>query len=207
MNPPNSNLTCTPDFDHDAQLMIRLQNGDAESFSVLLNRNRNYVLQCLSRMVRNKDDAQDLAQDVFIRVYRARSSYQPTARFSTWLYRIAMNVALNHFRDEKRMQDSLSLDVPEGVRVQRKAADRSLSTEDRLIRKELVLGVRRAIRTLPPKQRAVVMMQRYEEMDYAGISAVLGTTAAAVKAMMFRANKTLRIQLRHLNVREQQNEW
>src|ERR1019366_4000571 len=102
-------------------------------------------------------------------------SYEPTARFSTWLYRITMNVALNHFRDEKRMQGSLSLDVPEGVRIQRKAADRSLSTEDRLIRKELVSGVRRAIRTLPPQQRAAVMMHRYEEMDYARISAVLGT--------------------------------
>src|SRR5690349_1496822 len=91
--------------DLDTQLMIRVQSDDALSFSELLNRNRNMVVNYLSRMVVNRSIAEELAQDVFIRVYRSRQTYEPTAKFSTWLYRITTNVALNYFRDEKRTRN------------------------------------------------------------------------------------------------------
>src|ERR1700722_17886940 len=97
--------------DLDTQLMIRVQRDDASSFGELLNRNRNLVVNYLSRMVVSRAIAEELAQDVFIRVYRSRQTYEPTAKFSTWLYRIMTNVALNHFRDEKRAQHEVSLDV------------------------------------------------------------------------------------------------
>ena len=87
----------TAGIDLDTQLMIRVQRDDTSSFSELLNRNRNLVVNYLSRMVVNRAIAEELAQDVFIRVYRSRRSYEPTAKFSTWLYRITTNVALNHF--------------------------------------------------------------------------------------------------------------
>jgi len=180
--------------------MVRVQDGDSDSFSTLLNRNRNFVVQCLSRMVRNDAVAQELAQDVFIRVYRARANYEPTARFSTWLYRISMNVALNYFRDEKRSRHNLSLDVPEGARIRREAVDRALPVEGRLVREVVAAEIRAAIRELPPKQRAAMVMHKYEEMDYCEIAHSLGCTPAAVKAMMFRAYETLRFRLRHLNL-------
>jgi RNA polymerase sigma-70 factor (ECF subfamily) len=195
-------IPCTSEIDPDARLMIRVQNGDEESFAILLNRNRNYVLQCLSRMVRNLALAEELVQDVFVRVYRARATYEPRAKFSTWIYRIAMNVALNYFRDEKRTCRSLSLDVPETGRLRREAADPSLLAEDRLLRDAVAEQVREAIRTLPAKQRAAVIMHKYEEMDYSEIAVALGCTASAVKAIMFRAHETLRIRLRHLNFDE-----
>jgi RNA polymerase sigma-70 factor (ECF subfamily) len=188
----------TAAVDLDTQLMIRVQRDDAHSFGELLNRNRSLVINYLSRMVVNRAIAEELAQDVFIRVYRSRRAYLPTAKFSTWLYRIATNVALNYFRDEKRTQTQISLDAQDAVHVRREAADRTLLIEDRLVREVAARQIRQSIRALPPKQRAAVIMHKYNEMDYAQIANVLGCSASAVKALMFRAYETLRIRLRYL---------
>jgi RNA polymerase sigma-70 factor (ECF subfamily) len=189
----------TAAIDLDTQLMIGVQRDDASSFSELLNRNRNLVVNYLSRMVVNRAIAEELAQDVFIRVYRSRRTYEPTAKFSTWLYRITTNVALNHFRDEKRTQSQISLDVQDALQVRREAQDCSLLIEDRLVRDVVARQIRHAIRALPPKQRAAVIMHKYDEMDYAQISRILGCSPSAVKALMFRAYETLRLRLRYLN--------
>lgn len=188
----------TPAIDLDTQLMIRVQRNDASSFGELLNRNRNLVVNYLSRMVVNRAVAEELAQDVFIRVYRSRQTYEPTAKFSTWLYRITTNVALNHFRDEKRTQNQISLDVPDALQVRREAQDRAPLVEDRLVREVALRQIRHAIRALPAKQRAAVIMHKYDEMDYAQISRVLRCSPPAVKALMFRAYETLRLRLRCL---------
>jgi RNA polymerase sigma-70 factor (ECF subfamily) len=188
----------TAAIDLDTQLMIRVQRDDTSGFSELLNRNRNLVVNYLSRMVVNRAIAEELAQDVFIRVYRSRGTYEPTAKFSTWLYRITTNVALNHFRDEKRNQNQVSLDVQDAVQVRREARDCALLVEDRLVREVVARQIRRAIRALPPKQRAAVIMHKYDELDYAQIACALGCSPAAVKALMFRAYETLRLRLHYL---------
>jgi RNA polymerase sigma-70 factor (ECF subfamily) len=188
----------TSAVDLDTQLMIRVQRDDASGFSELLNRNRNLVVNYLSRMVVNRAIAEELAQDVFIRVYRSRRTYEPTAKFSTWLYRITTNVALNHFRDSKRNQNHVSLDVQDAVQVRREAQDRAVLIEDRLVRDVVARQIRHAIRALPPKQRAAVIMHKYDEMDYAQIARVLSCSPAAVKALMFRAYETLRLRLHYL---------
>ncbi|HEX4133220.1 MAG TPA: RNA polymerase sigma factor [Bryobacteraceae bacterium] len=184
--------------DVDTQLMVRVQGDDSSSFTELLNRNRTLVVNYLSRMVVNRAIAEELAQDVFIRVYRSRQTYEPTAKFSTWLYRITTNVALNHFRDEKRTQNQISLDVQDAAQVRREAQDRTQLVEDRLVSDVVARQIRHAIRALPPKQRAAVIMHKYDEMDYAQISRVLGCTPSAVKALMFRAYETLRLRLHYL---------
>jgi RNA polymerase sigma-70 factor (ECF subfamily) len=178
--------------------MIRVQEDDASSFGELLDRNRNLVVNYLSRMVVNRAIAEELAQDVFIRIYRSRRSYEPTAKFSTWLYRITTNVALNHFRDEKRSRNEISLDVQDAAQVRREAQDGALLIEDRLVGEVVTRQIRLAIRSLPPKQRAAVIMHKYDEMDYAQIARVLGCSPSAVKALMFRAYETLRMRLRWL---------
>jgi RNA polymerase sigma-70 factor (ECF subfamily) len=188
----------TSAIDLDTQLMVRVQRDDASSFSELLGRNRNLVVNYLSRMVANRAIAEELAQDVFVRVYRSRQTYEPTAKFSTWLYRITTNVALNYFRDEKRSQNQVSLDVPDAVQLKREAQDSAPLIEDRLVREVVARQIRHAIRGLPPKQRAAVIMHKYDEMDYAQIASVLRCTPSAVKALMFRAYETLRLRLRYL---------
>jgi RNA polymerase sigma-70 factor (ECF subfamily) len=188
----------TSAIDLDTQLMVRVQRDDASSFTELLGRNRNLVVNYLSRMVANRAIAEELAQDVFVRVYRSRRTYEPTAKFSTWLYRITTNVALNHFRDEKRSQNQISLDVPDSVQLKREAQDSAPLIEDRLVREVVARQIRHAVRALPPKQRAAVIMHKYDEMDYAQIASVLRCTPSAVKALMFRAYETLRLRLRYL---------
>jgi RNA polymerase sigma-70 factor (ECF subfamily) len=191
-------MTSTADL--DTQLMIQVQRDDSSSFGELLNRNRNLVVNYLSRMVVSRAIAEELAQDVFIRVYRSRQTYEPTAKFSTWLYRIMTNVALNHFRDEKRTRREISLDVPDSLQVRREAQDRALLIEERMVREVAARRVRQAIRTLPPTQRAAVIMHKYDELDYARIAQVLGCSPSAVKALMFRAYETLRLRLHALNI-------
>jgi RNA polymerase sigma factor (sigma-70 family) len=137
-------------------------------------------------------------QDVFIRVYRSRHTYEPTAKFATWLYCITTNVALNHCRDEKKSQNQVSLDVQDTAKVRREAQDHALLIEDRLIREVVVRQIRHAIQALPPKQRTAVIMHRYDEMDYSQIAHILGCSSSAVKSLIFRAHETLRIRLRSL---------
>ncbi len=184
--------------DLDTQLMIRAQADDDSSFGELLERNRSIVVNYLSRMVTNRAIAEELAQDVFVRIYRSRQTYEPTAKFSTWLYRITTNVALNHFRDEKRSQNDVSLDVEDAAHARRTALDLAPLIEDRLVKEVVRAQIRRAVRSLPAKQRAAIIMHKYEEMDYAQIAKVLGCTPSAVKALMFRAYETLRMRLRSL---------
>lgn len=185
--------------DLDTELMIAVQRDDSASFGLLLNRNRGMVVQYLSRMVQNRAVAEELAQDVFVRVYRSRLTWAPTARFSTWLYRIMTNVALNHFRDEKRSQNNVSLDVQDSLHVRREVHDLTPLVENRLVNRVVAEQVRRAIRSLPPKQRAAVIMHKYHDLDYAEIARVLGCTPSAVKALMFRAYETLRLRLHALS--------
>jgi RNA polymerase sigma-70 factor (ECF subfamily) len=187
-----------PAQDIDTALMIAVQNNDSNSFGLLLNRNRSVVIQYLSRMVRNRAIAEELAQDVFIRVYRSRHTWEPSARFSTWLYRITTNVALNHFRDEKRSRENISLDLEDSTRLRREARDHALLVEDRLVREVTAAQVRRAIRSLPAKQRAAVVLHKYQELDYSQIAVILRCSPSAVKALMFRAYETLRGRLRSL---------
>lgn len=188
----------TPAIDLDTQLMIRVQRDDPSSFGELLSRNRTLVLNYLSRMVANRAIAEELSQDVFVRIYRSRRTYEPTAKFSTWLYRITTNVALNHFRDERQIQNQVSLDVQDSLQIRREARDAAPLVEARLVDQVSVRQIRNAIRALPPKQRAAVIMHKYDEMDYAQIARVLGCTTAAVKALMFRAYETLRLRLKSL---------
>jgi RNA polymerase sigma-70 factor (ECF subfamily) len=194
-------MTATIDAAHDfdTQLMIRVQHDDVSSFGELLNRNRHLVVNYLARLVLNRAIAEELAQDVFIRVYRSRRNYEPTAKFSTWLYRISTNVALNHFRDDKQTKNETSLDVRDSFHVRRDAQDRRALIEDRLVADVVTRQIRCAVRALPPKQRAAVIMHKYDEMDYSQIAGVLGCSTSAVKALMFRAYETLRLRLRFMH--------
>jgi RNA polymerase sigma-70 factor (ECF subfamily) len=139
-----------------------------------------------------------LAQEVFLRVYRSRESYEPTAKFTTWLFRIATHLALNALRDgrnrrlEERLDDD-SKDMPA-----RQVSDRRPSVEEKMVRQARLDEVRRAVATLPEKQRAAVLMHKYEEMEYAQIAKVLNCSESAVKSLLFRAYETLRARLAHM---------
>jgi RNA polymerase sigma-70 factor (ECF subfamily) len=184
----------------DAQLMVRVRQGDANSFALLIERHRNSVVHFLYRMVQNQAIAEELAQEVFLRVYRSRASYEPTAKFTTWLFRISTHLALNWLRDKRREKRGESLDLCVEDGPFRQVRDCSPTVEERLLKAARAQEIQRAISSLPEKQRAAVLMHKYQEMDYAQISAVLGCTDSAVKSLLFRAYERLRSQLAHMSV-------
>lgn len=185
-------------LDYDAELMLRVKEGDNASFALLLEKYRASVIHFVFRLVQEQAIAEELAQEVFLRVYRSRLSYEPTAKFTTWLFRIATHLALNWLRDEKheRVQERLD-DGPPDLPA-REVSDRRPSVEDRLVYQDRLREVRRAVAALPEKQRAAVLMHKYEEMDYVQIARVLGCSESAVKSLLFRAYETLRARLAHM---------
>jgi len=190
--------TFAPTLDFDTQLMLRAQKNDDASFGLLVDRHRTPLVQHLSRLVQNPAVAEELAQDVFLRVHRSREKWEPSAKFSTWLFRISTNVAYNHFRDEKYHNRNVSLDREIPNARKREFSDGRTGVEKSLVEEVRIGEIRSAIAGLPFKQRAAVLMHKYEEMDYAQIAAVLGCTPSAVKALMFRAYESLRTELAHL---------
>ena len=181
----------------DAELMLRVKEGDEGSFADLLARYRNPLVNYLYRMVQNAAIAEELAQDVFLRVYRAREKYEPSAKFTTWLYCIATNVALNHLRDGRMAKHMAALDDPESD-VGRVLRAPEPTVEERLVAHSLGWEVRQAVLALPAKQRAAVLLHKYQELDYCQIAEALGCSESAVKSLLFRAYETLRERLSHL---------
>jgi len=187
-------------LDLDAELMLRVKDGDAASFGVLLEKHRVPVTRFVYRLVQEQAVSEELAQEVVLRVYRSRSSYEPTAKFKTWLFRIASHLALNWLRDEKHERgqerlDDLSTDLPA-----RQITDRRPSVEQELLYEVKLKEIRRAVAELPDKQRAAVLMHKYEEMEYTQIAKVLGCSESAVKSLLFRAYVTLRARLAHMGI-------
>jgi RNA polymerase sigma-70 factor (ECF subfamily) len=178
--------------------MLRVKDGDGRSFALLLEKYRASVSHFLYRMVQDQAVSEELAQEVFLRVYRSRETYEPTAKFTTWLFRIATHLALNWLRDEKndRGQERLDESAADGSR--REVPDGEPSVEQRMIHEVRVDEVRRAVAALPDKQRAAVLMHKYEEMEYSQIARVLSCSESAVKSLLFRAYETLRARLAHM---------
>jgi RNA polymerase sigma-70 factor, ECF subfamily len=190
--------TAAAALDLDAELMLRVKEGDGASFGVLLEKHRSSVVHFLYRMVQNHAVAEELAQEVFLRVYRSRSTYEPTAKFTTWLFRIATHLALNALRDGKNERSQERLDDDTGDLPVRQVSDRRPSVEQSMVYQAKLDEVRRAIAALPEKQRAAVLMHKYEEMEYSQISKVLSCSESAVKSLLFRAYETLRARLAHM---------
>ncbi|MBI1955548.1 MAG: RNA polymerase sigma factor [Acidobacteria bacterium] len=181
----------------DAELMLRVKEGDEDSFAYLLSRHRDPVVNYLYRMVQNAAVAEELAQDVFLRVYRARLSYEPSAKFTTWLYRIATRVALNFLRDGRYAKNLEPLDDPVNGRARELRAPEP-NIEQRLVAEARQREIRQAVLLLPDKQRAAVILHKYQELDYKQIAETIGCSESAVKSLLFRAYEILRVRLAYL---------
>lgn len=185
-------------LDYDAELMVRVKGGDGASFALLLNKHRSAVIHFLYRMVQNQAVAEELAQEVFLRVYRSRATYEPAAKFTTWLFRIATHLALNSIRDGKNERFEERLDEETTQVPVRQVSDSRPSVEALLVKEARLQEVRRAVALLPDKQRAAVLMHKYQEMEYSQIANALSCSESAVKSLLFRAYETLRARLAHM---------
>src|SRR5271166_3540882 len=182
-------------LDPDTALMLKVRQGDSCSFDLLLHRHRASVVNHLYRMVQNRAIAEELAQDVFVRVYRSRERYQPDAKFTTWLFRITTNVALNWRRDTRREASHLRLDGALEPLPKMELRHPGPGIEEVMMREDKAREIRAAVQTLKGKQLAAVLMQKYEGMEYAQIADVLECSIPALKSILFRAYQTLRQRL------------
>ncbi len=183
----------------DAEVMLRVKSGDQAAFDFLVQKYRRPLVSFMYRMARNAAAAEDLAQEVFLRVYRSRQSYEASAKFTTWLYRIATNLAVNHARDTRRERPevTISLDEPDqetGTTMD--VRDSSMTAEENLVREERMAAIRRKVEALPERQRTAVIMHKYQQMDYRQIAEVLKLSESATKSLLFRAYESLREQLK-----------
>jgi RNA polymerase sigma-70 factor, ECF subfamily len=183
----------------DVQLMLDVKAGDEASFELLLRKYRTPLVNFLYRMVRDSAAAEDLAQEVFLRVYRARQDYAPSAKFTTWMFRIATNLALNSVRDNRHRKMEISVDqtmeTNEDEQPAMELPDRTPSIEQDLVARSRAEMILRAVHALPEKQRAAVLLHKYQELDYDEIARILECSESALKSLLFRAYETLRTEL------------
>ncbi len=187
------------DFSDDSgvQRMLAYQAGDEAAFDRLVEEYSPQVHSLLTRFLGPRPNREDLVQEVFLRVIRARDRYQPSARFSTWLFRIVFNLAVNETQraggKEQRLERSASFDVEGASDGLSELGDaRAAQPSDELEQQDVVQAVRSAIALLPENQRMALILAKYEELPYADIAAVLGSSEKAVKSLIHRARETLR---------------
>jgi RNA polymerase sigma-70 factor (ECF subfamily) len=183
----------------DSAIMLELSAGNMAGFDYLIQKYRKPIINFMYRMVHNQAVAEELAQEVFLRVYRSRETYRAEARFSTWLYRIATNLGVNYARDTRheRAVSTVYLDEADSeTGTTPDVADSTPSVEDHLLRRERLNAIRQHVMALPERQRMAVLMHKYEGMDYKQIGDVLKLSESATKSLLFRAYQTLREKLK-----------
>lgn len=186
--------------DPDIRLMLRVREDDADAFAELVELYQQRLITVLHHLVGNLQEAEDLAQEVFLRVYRHRQKYHPRAKFSTWLYTIANNLALNVLRSRQR-KPVIPLNVrdsgPLGPRpAEQMVRDRDYQPNERMQQQELAQIIQQALDSLNERQRMAVVLNKFEDMNYAEIAEIMGLTTKAVKSLLSRARENLRLALK-----------
>ena len=186
-------------LDPDAALMLRVKQGDMGAFTTLVEKYKQPVVNLAARTLRDPTEAEDLAQNVFVQVFKSAARYQSTAKFSTWLFTIARNLCLNEIRRRSR-HPAESLDAPHPEQPDQPKHQfedtKNFSPPDRLLQGELVEKIEEAIAALPENQRTALLLCRQDELSYEEIAEVLGCSLSATKSLIHRGRETLKEQLK-----------
>jgi RNA polymerase sigma-70 factor, ECF subfamily len=168
--------------------MARIREGDMEAFRLLVETHQARVIGTISKMLGSDAEAEDLAQQVFIRIWKSAPRYRPTAKFTTWLFRITRNLVFNELRRKRHFVENPEEVAEPAERVEREP-------DQVLLEGELQKAIQAAINQLPESQRMAIILRRYEDMSYEDIAKVMETTVPAVKSILFRARAELREKL------------
>lgn len=186
-------------LDPDAALMLRVKQGDMAAFTTLVEKYQQPVMNLVARTLRDPTEAEDLAQNVFVQVFKSAARYQITAKFSTWLFTIARNLCLNEIRRRSR-HPAESLDAPhpdQEDQPRHQFADvKNFSPPDALLHGELAQKIEQAIAALPESQRTAILLCRQDDLSYEQIAEVLGCSLSATKSLIHRGRETLKEKLK-----------
>lgn len=187
-------------LDSDAALMLRVKRGDRAAFEELVSKFQQPVLNFVYRALPDAAEAEDLAQGVFVQVWKSAARYEPSAKFSTWLFTIARNLCLNEFRRRAR-HPADSLDAPVHAETEEPRGHgiedrREIAAPDALLRGELEAKVTEAIAALPENQRTALLLWQHDELAYEDIAEVIGCSVSAVKSLIHRARETMKARLK-----------
>jgi RNA polymerase sigma-70 factor, ECF subfamily len=188
-----------PNLDPDAALMLRVKQGDMTAFTELVEKYKQPVMNLAYRTVRDATEAEDLAQNVFVQVYKSAARYRSTAKFSTWLFTIARNLCLNEIRRRSRHPaESLDATHPEqeDQPLQQFEDKKTFSPPESLLQSELAQNIDHALADLPENQRAAILLCRQDELSYEEIAEVLGCSVSATKSLIHRGRETLKERLK-----------
>jgi RNA polymerase sigma-70 factor, ECF subfamily len=192
---PESSLADS-DEASDVALMLRVRDGDLEAFETLVTRHQHSVVGTAAKMLGGAADAEDIGQQVFVRVWKHAARYQPSAKFTTWLMTIARNLVFNELRRRRRSQQ-VSMDADEGDTIRHQFVDeQAVAPSEKMLDSELHEAIDAAIASLPETQRLAIVLRRYEGMPYEEIAEVLKTSVPAVKSILFRARAELKARLK-----------
>jgi RNA polymerase sigma-70 factor (ECF subfamily) len=189
-----------PNLDPDAALMLRVKQGDTDAFTQLVEKYKQPVMNLVFRTVHDATEAEDLAQNVFVQVYKSAPRYKSTAKFSTWLFTIARNLCLNEIRRRTR-HPAESLDAPhpeqEDQPLHQFEDKKVISPPESLLQGELAGKIEEALADLPENQRSAILLCRQEDLSYEEISEVLGCSVSATKSLIHRGRETLKEKLKN----------
>jgi RNA polymerase sigma-70 factor (ECF subfamily) len=177
--------------DRDVELMGMVSAGDMRAFEELVERHQRSVIGTVAKMLGNPSEAEDIAQQVFVRVWKSAGRYEAQAKFTTWLFTITRNLVFNEVRRRQR-KPTVSVDEREETTHRTVEDLQAISPDDEMLQAELEEAINRAIQNLPEKQRMAVVLRRYEEMPYDEIAVVLEMSIPAVKSLLFRARTQLK---------------
>lgn len=202
MDPPHDDVSETTSSDSDERLneesialMLRSGQGDLKAFHQLVELHQHAVVGTVAKMLGNGSDAEDISQQVFVRIWKSAPRYEPSAKFTTWMFTITRNLVFNEMRRRQR-KPVVSLDEREDEHHIPTTIDSGLQPDESRLQKELEEAVDAAIQQLPEKQRLAVVLRRYEQMPYEDIAEVLDLSLSAVKSLLFRARTQLKELLR-----------
>lgn len=176
-------------IDDDIKFMMDFKNGDVTSFEKLVDKYKKPVLNTIYRLINQKEDAEDLTQEVFLKIYQSAEKYTPQAKFTTWLYKIVYNTSFSYLKKRKNFKP-LSLEVESTI------PDKALSIEEQVIQAETAEGIKKAVDSLPVQQRMAIILKQYDDLSYEEIAEIMKTSVSSVKSLLFRARENLKDRLK-----------
>jgi len=194
-------MTDDPRPDDDAQpddiaLMLDVKQGDERAFETLVERHQHQVVGTVAKMLGSETDAEDIAQQVFVRVWQSAARYSPSAKFTTWLFTITRNLVFNEMRRRRRARLVPFLEDESGRPLAEIADSGTPTASENMQEAELQSAIEQAIQALPEAQRMALVLRRFEKAPYEDIAEILGTTVPAVKSLLFRARADLKERLK-----------